>query len=184
MRAQSLLGPGRHFEPGHGHVARAQLARVHEDVGAKAVPLLHRSFVEAPDEHGALCTRSGAAAGKRRLTNDQVDQLAGTTTSLTTSLPSRCLATFSLSRARRSSSSRGVGACLDPVAQLAVDLDDQGHRVAGQQRRIGLRPGLLPDPLAFQPLPDLGAQVGGEGKDQRGGGGGGEAHRRAPAGSP
>src|SRR5207245_9427488 len=33
------------------------------------------------------------------------------------------------------------------------------------------RSGLLPDPLAVQPLPDLGAQVRREGEDQRGGGG-------------
>src|SRR3954447_17872874 len=65
----------------------------------------------------------------------------------------------------------GVGRDLEPVAELAVDLHDQHVGVALEQCRVGFRPGLLPDPLALQPLIDLRAEVGGEREEQGGGGG-------------
>ena len=84
--------------------------------------------------------------------------------------------TFSLSRARpQQLVLAGARAGLDPVAELAVDLDDEREGVGLEQRGVGLRPGLLPDAPALEHLPDLGAEVGREGEDQRGGGGGGEA---------
>src|SRR5689334_11081864 len=54
---------------------------------------------------------------------------------------------------------RRVRCDLDPVAELAVDLHDQHVGLALEQGCIGLRPGLLPDPLALEPLIDLGAEV-------------------------
>src|SRR6478735_4590469 len=70
-----------------------------------------------------------------------------------------------------------LGCGLDPIAQLAVDLDDKGDGVAGKQLGIGPRPRLLPDPALLESLPDLGAQMRGKGEDQRSRGGGGEANR-------
>ena len=49
--AQVLGGAGRHLDPDHRHVARAELTRVHEDVCAEAVPLEHGRLGLAPDEH-------------------------------------------------------------------------------------------------------------------------------------
>jgi hypothetical protein len=70
---------------------------------------------------------------------------------------------------------RGVGRNREPVDQLAVQLHDQLDLLVGQQLRIGLRPGLLPDPIARDALVDLGAQVRGEREHQRPRGGDREA---------
>ena len=51
---QRLLDAGGDLEPGHGHVPRAELPGVHEDVGAEAVPLLDSRLAEPPDKHGGL----------------------------------------------------------------------------------------------------------------------------------
>jgi hypothetical protein len=40
-------------------VTGAEFARIHEDVGAEAMPLFDRSFVEAPDEHLAFLPNPG-----------------------------------------------------------------------------------------------------------------------------
>ena len=114
----------------------------------------------------------------------RLTSLPGTTTSLTTSLPSRKRATFSLALGEAQQLVlRSVGGSLDAIAQLAVDLDDERHGLAAEQGRVGLGPGLLPDPAALQALPDLGAQVRREGEDQRGRGRRREADRRGPLGS-
>ena len=44
---------------------------------------------------------------------------------------------------------------LDPVAHAAVDLDHEFERLTLQQRRIRLRPGLLPQPFVPQTRPEL-----------------------------
>ena len=72
---------------------------------------------------------------------------------------------------------------LDPVPELAVHLNHQHEGVPLEQLLVGLRPGLLPDPLPGQPLVDLRAQMGREGEEQRGRGRGREADRGAPVGS-
>ena len=140
--AQRLLGPGRQREPGDGEVAGAEFARVHEDVRAQPVPLLDWCVLQTPDEHRRAFYQNRRGGRQRLQRTTRLTSLPGTTISFTTSLPSRCAPTFSLARASSSSSSsRGLRRRLDAVAQLAVDLDDQGHGVAGQQRRVGLGPG-------------------------------------------
>ena len=104
--------------------------------------------------------------------------MPGTTISLTTSWPSRCARTFGCSRqSALSSSGDAVEDASIAVADLAVDLADEHERVGLQQRRVGRRPGLLPDALAGEPLVDVRATVRREGEDQRAGGGDGEAQR-------
>jgi nucleoside phosphorylase len=46
----------------------------------------------------------------------------------------------------------GFGIGFDTVAELAVHLDGENERVAHEQRRVGLGPGLLPDALPFEQL--------------------------------
>ena len=97
-----LVDPLGHLEPGHGHVARAELPGVHEDVIAKPVPLLRRSLREPPDQHGAFLADHPFTT---RFTSRP-----GTTISLTIALPSRWRWTFSLAWASSSSSLSGVSA--------------------------------------------------------------------------
>ena len=72
---------------------------------------------------------------------------------------------------------RGRRGRLHAVAELAVDLHHQLDGVALQQRRVGVRPRLLPDPRAGQQLVDLGPEVRREREDQRRGRRGREVHR-------
>src|SRR5438067_6488214 len=67
---------------------------------------------------------------------------------------------------------------LEPVAHLAVHLDDELERLALQLRLVRLRPGLLPQPLVAEPLPELLRDVGRVRLDQRDRGFGGEAGGR------
>ena len=46
---------------------------------------------------------------------------------------------------------RGIGRDLDPVTNTPVDLDHELERLALEQRRIRLRPRMLPQPLVPQP---------------------------------
>ena len=149
MRVQRLLGPGRDLEPGDREVAGAEFARVHQDVGAEPVPLLDWGFCEPPDEHGGFLPDTGRRP-VTALANDEVDELAGHDDLLDDLLAVEVAADL-LAAARQLQQLvlGGVGRRLDPVAQLAVDLDDEGEGVGCQQRRVGLGPGLLPDPLAL-----------------------------------
>src|SRR5262249_53841177 len=112
--AQGLLGAGGNLEPGNRHVARPELPRVHQRVVAKPVPLLGGSFLQAADEHRRACTRKNGLKhqyqGGPPPRATKVTSLPGTTTSLTTSLPSRWSRTFSLSRASASRSASDASA--------------------------------------------------------------------------
>jgi hypothetical protein len=39
-----LLGTGRDLDPGDGQVARAEITRIHQEVGAKPASFLHGRF--------------------------------------------------------------------------------------------------------------------------------------------
>ena len=74
---------------------------------------------------------------------------------------------------------------LDPVAELAVDLDDQGDGVAGRAASgSAFGQGSSQTRLAGQALVDLGAEVRREGEDQRGRGRGREADGAPAPASP
>src|SRR5665811_1262897 len=121
---------------------------------------------------GAALYRTGP------LPNHEVDQLAGNDDLLDDLFAVEVAAhVLALAGEREQLLLARPGVGLDPVAQLAVDLNHEGDGVAGEQCRVGRGPGLLPDPATLDPLPDLRSEVRREGEDQRGGGGGGEAHR-------
>ena len=61
---------------------------------------------------------------------------------------------------------RQVGRNLEAVAHLSVHLDDELERVLLEHGRIGLRPGLQPQPLVSEPLPQLLRDVRGVRLDQ------------------
>src|SRR6185312_16947824 len=76
---------------------------------AQTVPFLDRGLGVSSDEHGRFVPDkwSGTVTAQR---TTRLTSLPGTTTSLTTSLPSRKRAIFSLPCARRSNSSLGASA--------------------------------------------------------------------------
>src|SRR4051812_4388645 len=126
--------------------------------------------------------RSRGAAGF--LADDEVDELARHHDHL-----HHLLAVHLRLQARRACkrlellARRGRGR-LHAVAQLAVDLHHELHRVALEQGRVRVGPGLLPHALARQQLVDLRAAVGREGEDERRGGRRGELERRGRNGVP
>src|SRR5215212_285381 len=110
--------------------------------------------------------RSRAAA--RFLADDEVDELARHHDHLHHLLAVDLRLQAGRARERLELLARRGRGGLHAVAQLAVDLHHELHGVALEQRRVRVRPGLLPHPLARQQLVDLRAAVGREGEDQRG----------------
>src|SRR5262245_26297170 len=69
----------------------------------------------------------------KKSANDQIDELAGHDDLLDDLLAVEPAAhVLALPRGRQQLLLRGLGGDLDPVAELAVDLDDEGHGVARQ----------------------------------------------------
>ena len=107
--------------------------------------------------------------------------MPGTTISLRISFPSTWARTRGSSFARAKSSALGeADRHLDLVAHPAVHLDDELERVALEQSRVGLGPGLLPQALTAEPLPELLGHVRRVRLDQADRGLGREAHLARP----
>ena len=138
---------------------------------APATGRLHRAAHPAADQHGArsrqlapdLLGRLGLAVRgpddcdvRRSQRTTKFTSLPGTTTVLTISRAVQPRSQpLGAARVLLQLLARGAGRHHQPVDQLAVQLHDQLDLVGGQQRGVGLRPGLLPHALAGHPLVDL-----------------------------
>ncbi len=130
------------------------------------------------------CARSARTSGRAapsarsRQRTTTFTSRPGTTIVFTTCLPSTCASTFGAASASSMSSILVCGRRREqPVADLAVDLADQLEGVRLQERRVGLRPRLLPHALTRQAVVGVRGRVRGEREQQRRGRRQREAHR-------
>ena len=161
---------------GRDRVGRYRVGLDQLDPVGAARGLGHRPQIGAPLGYAPVVVAVDQVCGlERRHTSYQrtttFTSLPGTTISLTTSLAVdvgphvRGARGQPLELVRRRVAGR-----LHAVAHLAVDLADELERVALQQRRIGVRPGLLPHAPAGEQVVGVGRQVRREREQQRRGG--------------